>query len=190
MSDVTAAPWLDRLKNRLPERLRTPEIKRFIKFGLVGGSGVVVNMGMLWLAMHRLLVTLPDHAVLHGLAYSPRVAWSGALAIAISILTNFLLNDAWTWGDRQKRGPLHFWWRLSKYTLVASVAGIVQWLALQGLAGLGMHVMLANFCGIIAGIGINFVANNWWTFRAGADDSPLPVPQAVEPEPETADSAI
>lgn len=171
----------------LPARLRSPEILRFVKFAVVGGSGVVVNMAIFWLALHRLLVALPESATLGALAYNPRVAWSGALAIGISIITNFLLNDAWTWGDRQKRGTLHFWWRLSKYVLVASVAGVVQWVALQSLVGFGMHVMLANLCGIIAGIGINFVANNWWTFRAGADDTPVP---GSEPEPETADSPV
>lgn len=162
-ADATSASgsWVDMLR----ERARSPEVARFIKFGTVGASGVVVNMAVFWLSRTYLLSGIPD--------VDARVTWAGLLAIGISIVTNFLLNDAWTWGDREKGGALHFVWRFGKYSLVASVAGAAQFAVLKVLVYLGLHPDISNLIGIGAGIGINYFANHWWTFRAGEDDVPI-----------------
>ncbi|MDX9720369.1 MAG: GtrA family protein [Myxococcota bacterium] len=142
------------------DRLRSPEMMRFVKFAIVGGSGVVVNMGVLWFAKNFLF---------HNMTLSSAIGWAGFLAIAVSIVTNFLLNDAWTWGDRRQLGLTAFTTRFGKYVMVASIAGVVQWLVLQGLVQLGLHYLLSNMVGIGAGICLNFFLNNWWTFRARPD---------------------
>ena len=98
------------------ERFNSPEMRRFIKFCVVAGSGVFVNMGILWLGVAILFTDLEN-----------AVAISGAVSIGVSILTNFLLNDLWTWADRPKRGIAHFFSRMTKYVFVASIAGVVQW---------------------------------------------------------------
>jgi len=141
----------------LRQRLRSKDFGRFGKFAIVGGSGVVVNMAGLWLGKNFIFTAMP---------LAQAVAWAGALAIAVSIITNFALNDLWTWGDREKLGFFHFIRRFSKYVMVASFSGIVQWLILQGLVHLGFYYLLANFVGIGVGVVINYCANNWWTFRA------------------------
>ena len=131
---------------------------RFAKFCLVGGSGVLVNKAVLWLSMEHLLL---------GLAPGPRLSWSGLVAIAVAILTNFLMNDAWTWRDRTRsdaRDPFPV--RLGKYYLVASAAGLVQWSLLKLLTeSFGWHYLLSNLVGIGAGLVINFFVNHLWTFR-------------------------
>ena len=58
---------------------------RFIKFNIVGLTGVFVNEGIL-----MLLTSL-------GLYY----IYSSIVAIEISIISNFLLNDIWTFKDRR-----------------------------------------------------------------------------------------
>ena len=155
---------------------------RFFKFALVGGSGVVVNQLMLWLGVSVLFVSWPDKQA---------IALASFVAIGVSILTNFVLNDAWTWGDRDKASPWLF--RFIKYALVASVAGGVQWIVLLALVDADLHTwmaaqlgldglrdagaLLANFVGIAAGIVINYFANNWWTFRAIEEEAD---PQAAD----------
>lgn len=162
----------------LVERFAGPELVRFIKFAIVGGSGVVVNMGVLWASKNYVFDALPHQTA---------VAWAGFLAIAISIVTNFLLNDAWTWGDRRQSGAAAFFSRFLKYVLVASIAGVVQWLVLTGLVHVGVHYLLANMVGIGAGIVINYCANNWWTFRAIADDpDAVTIPAEADGEGEDA----
>ena len=67
---------------------------RFVRFGLVGVSGIGVNMA----------VTAAALATLPAFTHVDRFSVAIILGIAISIFTNFLLNDRWTWGDRRKPG--------------------------------------------------------------------------------------
>jgi len=62
---------------------------RFIKFGLVGASGTIVNLGA-FLALARLMG-----------AHNWRIS---ALATVLANLTNYLLNNLWTFVDRKHRG--------------------------------------------------------------------------------------
>ncbi len=142
--------------------------KRFIRFCVVGASGVVVNLGVFTVASWLLPQSLQGDA---------RFVAANVAGFVISVLTNFLLNDFWTWGDREKRGHAHFWSRLLRFYTVSSVAGIVQigvayaarsWLA---AAGLGWSSGVVDKLAVLIGIGvatiINFVANNIWTFSDG-----------------------
>ena len=65
--------------------MKTFNTKRFLKFCLVGGSGILVNEGLLFLLTE-----------FGGLYY----LWSSAIAIEASIITNYILNDFWTFRDR------------------------------------------------------------------------------------------
>ena len=130
----------------LIKRLLTPERLRLLRFCIVGASGVVVNLAAFEVAF---------------MAFSFVV--SNSIGIAVSIFTNFMLNDRWTWADRAKKP---FWHRLSAFYLVSLSAAAVQlgfsyacyeWLEIQ------RHLSL--LIGIAAATGINFVTNNVWTFR-------------------------
>lgn len=130
--------------------LFTPERVRFIRFCVVGLSGVAVNLGVF---------SLFDRAEVPFLL-------SNVAGFLVSVLTNFLLNDFWTWGDRQKHGHAHFFQRLAKFYLVASVGGAVQLGVAYGVrAALQLHKPLAVLCGIAVATVINYAANHYWTFR-------------------------
>lgn len=146
------------MKALLKKSLDRKELWRILKFGAVGASGVVVNEGLFILCEELLLASLSQ---------GPRVAISSAIAVGVSILTNFLLNDAWTWRDRRSQDPGAFWRRMARYYLVAGAAGLLQIAVTVGLSlSMGLNEHLANFCGILAGVAINFFVNNLWTFRA------------------------
>ncbi len=144
---------------------------RVVKFGLVGASGVVVNLVILQ-SLYSLL------GVPYGLA--------AAAGIAVSIFTNFLLNDSWTWGDRLKGDARRDWFRrLVKYYVSASGAAVVNWSVNTGLktyvlgtvslelpAFVGAHAhsidvapTIAVICGVAVGMTINFAASHLWAFR-------------------------
>jgi putative flippase GtrA len=57
--------------------------RRFLKFAMVGASGVVVNLASL--ALFR--------------ALGAHINLASALAIELSLLSNFLVNHLWTFGD-------------------------------------------------------------------------------------------
>ena len=61
-------------------------LKRYLRFGMVGASGVVVDMGMLYL--------LADPKML-GL----NLSLSKAIAAEVAIVNNFAWNELWTFGD-------------------------------------------------------------------------------------------
>ena len=147
-------PITSRLPGFITKHL-TPERKRFIKFGLVGSSGVFVNLLFVWLT----LLISDDESI------------ASAAGILVSVFTNFLLNDSWTWGDRsKKRGASTFALRALQYYVASGIAIAIQF----GTTMVFVHVwelsvFLGQVVGIVLGMFINFVVNNFWTFR---DDPP------------------
>jgi dolichol-phosphate mannosyltransferase len=120
----------------------------FLKFALVGVSGIIVNQGLLALQMDALQIDL-------------KIA--GLIAIELSILNNFFLNNIWTWKDRKKHS---FGKRLLRYHMVTALSGGVNYVTLLFLtASLDMHYLLANLIGIGIGMVINFALNHLWTFQ-------------------------
>ena len=142
---------------------------RYIKFGLVGASGTVVNIVILFLAQEYLFAAIaaPHH----------RLYASLALAISIATLNNFTWNRLWTWADRLRataaqarpgQAPLTgarvFWMQLGRYAIaswfgIALQYGLTLWLAHT------LHYMLANVIAIVIASVSNFLFNDRWTFR-------------------------
>jgi putative flippase GtrA len=137
--------------------LRLETSLRFVRFCLVGGSGVLVNQLTLWLAREYLFSTLTP----------PRLRLNAALALAISVatLSNFLWNRFWTWRDRYREaGARALAGQFGQYALAVLIGSGVQFL-LTNLLSTYMHYLLANLVAIGAAAGVNFALNNVWTFR-------------------------
>ena len=134
----------------------TPEQRRFIKFCVVGGSGVAVNLGSVWLGR----VAAGDWEP------GPRDAFASALGILVSVFANFVFNDLWTWGDRAKGDRRRdFMTRAMSYYLVSGAAVAIQYGVAMGLRlWLDWLIYLAQAVGILLGTAVNYVANNRWTF--------------------------
>lgn len=87
---------------------RTPGVdgpERFLKFSLVGLSGVFVNLGLLWFLTEVV-----------GIYY----VVSNIIAVEVSIISNFILNDLWTWRDRRDPGLLNFLKRLAAFNIICA----------------------------------------------------------------------
>ena len=151
----------------MKKRLTAARLLRLVRFGVVGGTGVVVNL----VVFRILLWILPDTMLIE-----QQIPLANFVGIVVSIFTNFLLNDRWTWGDREK-GQNRWWGRLGKYYLTASVAGGVQ-LGVTSLSfewiwrhmglelfGHALSPDLALLTGIACGMAINFVVSHVWTFK-------------------------
>ncbi|HEY0714933.1 MAG TPA: GtrA family protein [Polyangia bacterium] len=94
----------------MPTRFIKPFFtRRFIKFGAVGATGVVVNLAALW--------------VLRRLDVHTNVA--SAIAIELSILSNFVINHVWTFRDRTGHGP-SIGQHLMRFHLVSLGGGLIQ----------------------------------------------------------------
>ena len=117
------------------------------KFSVVGISGFIVNQGILALLTEWLHM---------------RVAFAGIIAIELSILSNFLLNNFWTWRDKRDQ-PVSI--RFIKYHLVTLISGGLNYIVLLTLTYMGMHPLIANLFGIALGTIVNFFLNHFWTFK-------------------------
>ena len=134
---------------------------RYVKFGVVGASGTVVNMTVLYLCHNYLFDGLEADL---GKPYL-----SLALAIAVATLNNFSWNRLWTWADRRadassEQAPPGFLSQLFKYA-IASWFGIGVQYVLTLWWSHFMHYLLANVLAIVVASVSNFLANDRWTFK-------------------------
>ena len=130
--------------------IRLERSETFIKFAVVGASGVVVNLGVFYVLFRIFGVS--------DIIASP-------LAIETSIISNFLLNNFWTFGERQTETKFHV--KGLKFNLVSFVALGVSWttfIALTRLLNLRPEE-LAQFIGIIPATFVNYFLNSYWTFK-------------------------
>lgn len=136
--------------------------------------------------MVNLLFVWLGELLLAGASERIRIAGASAIGIAVSVFTNFLLNDAWTWGDRQKdTSRKGFWTRVLRYYVASAAAIGIQFGIAQALAqGVALNLYLAQLVGIGAGMFVNYAINNKWTFRERKAD----VPEHPAPEPPEAES--
>lgn len=119
-SKVTWKQYLEYIQHLLTLRLSLWPVARFFRFGIVGFSGVFVDMGFLYLLSDPTTLALP-------------LTRSKIIASELAIINNFLWNDWWTFGDisRRQPGKRQRLKRLLKFNLIC-------------LAGLILNVLLLN----------------------------------------------
>lgn len=156
-SKLTSRVMVDYLRQLVSFVWEPEGFGRFVRYCLVGGSGVAVNMGILWwLKSSGALGTLR----------------AGTVAIEASILNNFLWNELWTFRDRSREHPglRDRLVRLAQFHLVCGVGAVWQLGLLWGLAvHWQWHYLMANLIAIVMVTLWNYGLNTTWTWtRLGA----------------------
>ena len=131
-------------------KIRFMNSRTFIKFSVVGLTGLLVNLAAF---------TVLLQAGIHKFLASP-------LAIEVSIITNFLLNNAWTFAHRATRSSFHH--KLVKFNLVSLVALGASYTTFLALSFLFPEVspQVHQAIGVVPGTIVNYAFNSWWTFRS------------------------
>lgn len=160
-SKVTWKLYVHYLQHLLRLRIATLHKSRFLRFCIVGATGVVVDMSLLYL--------LSDPSTLGlGLTRSKIVAAEAA------IISNFLLNDAWTFSDLARKAPgagskLR---RFLGFNAICALGVGINVLILNLLFNLaGMNRYIANAIAILIVTGWNYLLNrhlNWAPLRTDA----------------------
>ncbi len=141
---------------RLIGKLLSPT---FAKFALTGLGGVVVN-----LVSFQLMLTSGVHALL-----------ASPIAIELSIISNFLLNNWWTFGSRELAGKRRV--RGLKYHLVSLVSLMLSYgtFVLLSVLYADVPLVILQGCAIAPAGVLNYSVNSLWTFREstpeGSDDA-------------------
>ncbi|WP_310482982.1 glycosyltransferase family 2 protein [Chamaesiphon sp. VAR_48_metabat_403] len=118
-SKVTWKQYIEYIQHLVKLRFSLWPVTRFLRFGVVGFSGVFVDMGIFYLLRTVL-----------GLALTRSAIFSSEIAI----INNFLWNDLWTFGDisSKQQGNRKRLRRFLKFNLVC-------------MAGLILNVLIVNF---------------------------------------------
>jgi len=123
---------------------------KIVRFGLVGFSGIFVNMGLLY--------ALTEIAGLYYLV-------SAAIAIELSIVNNFIWNDVWTF---KSAGDLRFERKVQRFASfqAVSVGGLaINMVVLYLLADIaGVYYLVANLAGILIAFAWNYGVNRHYTW--------------------------
>jgi len=128
---------------------------RFVKFGAVGFSGVIVNFTVLFLAQEHLFRGIhPEQR---------RLSMSLAVAIALATFNNFIWNRLWTWGDRKGGGEKRFFVQMGQYYVACWAAILLQFI-LTKLLALFFYYLAANLIAIMLSAVVNYFVNHRWTF--------------------------
>ena len=146
-SKVTWKQYLEYLQHLI--RLRLSLSSRFIQFCLVGLTGVVVDMGLLFLLSDPSMLAWP-------------LTRSKIIASELAIINNFLWNDLWTFGDITRRQPSRKQQlkRFIKFNLICLVGLVLNVILLNLFFNVfGLNRYLANFCAIAIVTFWNFWVN-------------------------------
>ena len=129
--------------------LRLTSHRTFIKFCLTGASGVLVNLG----SFHLLTVI-----GLHRFLASP-------IAIELSIVSNFLINNYWTFTDREMKDSKRV--RGVKFNAVSLLSLGVSYgtFLLLSLLLPGVPPVWLQGMAIVPAALVNYFLNSYWTFR-------------------------
>lgn len=128
---------------------------RFIKFGIVGASGVVVNLSVLYIGQEFLFRSIAQETL--------RLNLSLAFAIFVATISNFTWNQRWTWHDRKALRSVPVIVQFGQYALACWI-GIAVQVGLTNAFVLFLHYLPANLIAVVIASLFNFVANDLWTF--------------------------
>ena len=121
------------------------KLGRAARFCLVGGTGIAINTAVLYLLSRGLGMPL---------------ALSSAIAVELAILSNYMLNDRFTFAAR--RPSLR---RLAKFNLTSlgglSVNVMIVWV----LTRHGVYFLAANLVGIAVAVVVNYTFSVAWVWR-------------------------
>lgn len=127
------------------------EWKRVFKFGIVGISGIVVNLGLLFL--------LVEFFTMNKDLASP-------VAIEFSILNNFIWNDLWTFTTVANQKVSGRWHRLTVFNIVSIGGAVINYaIFLMLTAWLGVYYLAAQLIGILVAFIWNFLVNRRITWK-------------------------
>jgi dolichol-phosphate mannosyltransferase len=131
-------------------RFLAKHVRRLGRFCVVGASGVLVNTALLYV--------LTEAGGLNHLV-------SATLATEAAILSNFALNDNWTFRDARGNSS---WLRRAVHYNFVSLGGLLISVAMLAALTylLGIYYLFANFFAIGSATLWNYAVNHHWTWPA------------------------
>jgi putative flippase GtrA len=140
------------LHGTLPRKASQKLAWRWIKFNLVGGIGIVVQLAALWVLVR---VFLCNYLL------------ATALAVEAAVLHNFLWHQHVTWADRIRNHWRDSAVRLLRFNLTNGLVSILGNLIMMRTLVGGFHVRIAiaNLLSVACCSAVNFLLSEMYVFR-------------------------
>ena len=130
-------------------RLGFRNLEDFMKYSLVGVSGVFVNLGLYFLLTRY---------------YEISELVAPLIAIESALISNFILNNFWTFGKRITQSRIRV--KFVKFHLVSGFSALINYSAFLTLfLVFGLYDILANLIGIGLAAIVNYLINSNWTWK-------------------------
>ncbi len=178
---------IDYVKHLIALALWTGDFWRIFKYVLVGISGLIVNLTILYMLVDfsfiskiaaslnikpfpKIEYTFPLLNITFTLTYEKFLMMlAAAISIEISVIWNYTLNNMWTFKDRRQRGK-KILKGLLKFNLV-SLGGIIINLTVFTLllVILNISYLIAETIAVFVAFAWNFIVNDYWTWELNND---------------------
>jgi len=130
---------------------RYPAWTEFVQFGIVGSTGVVVDLAF-YLSVQAIF--LVDHKIARAISFVGAASW------------NWAFNRLITFTHREKMSKLIQW---PAFLMTSSLGFAVNWGTYVTLTSyvpfFGMHKIMALLIGVLMGMGLNFMMARLFVFR-------------------------
>jgi putative flippase GtrA len=122
--------------------------RQLVKFGLVGATGFLINVGVFAFCLRALDVH-------YRLAY--------VIAFAVAVTNNFVWNRVWTF--RHQRDGSHVAMQGARFFAVSLVAATGGFVLLELFVRAGMPKIPGEMLAVVLVVPISFLGNKHWSFR-------------------------
>ena len=126
-------------------------VSRLMQFALVGGAAAALQSGLLWLFVD-----------IGGLYY----LLGSVIAIEITIVTQYVVNNAWTFADRANQGDAFLGGLLRTNLVRGSAIPLQTALLYVFVTWGGLGYLLANLCAIVPSGVYRYVLDAKWTWQS------------------------
>ncbi len=166
------------IKNEMKETLRVigvlqknnPRIRQFVKFGIVGFVGFILNSISLEV-FRRLTITETLAAASYSLhdiwglrIMEERSSWAAAMAAEVAIMSNFSLNNLWTFKGHKITSLLKLAGKFVQFNLTSIGAVVIQFAVIgSGVYYFGDTTLIRQLFLIIA-IGVFIIPYNYFMY--------------------------
>jgi len=156
----------------MPLRSWRPSVT-LVRFLAVGLVSYVVNQAALYALYDRLLRGFDATIATPFGSIGGRLLVASIVALEVSILVRFVLNDCWTFAEHREAPLLRRFYRFNAGSLASPVFALAAVNVLTPVVG--VSYLLANSLGIVVGLAWNWVCSNRLVWRVAQTANTPPV---------------
>jgi dolichol-phosphate mannosyltransferase len=167
MSSIIVVQFLGLLMSKLSRGILPSS---FLLFSLVGASGVLVHIAVLWLTHEQMAFNFTNSQLTATVltfafeALNFNFANSQLAATLIAMTTNYILNNELTYADRRLRG-ISFWIGLISFYAVCSIGALANLSVASWIYQASPSLWLAGLTGAAMSVVFNYSVTRVFTWR-------------------------